>query len=117
MFVFTFEASVSVRRTLSAFWWRENWSVSKKKKIDEEGDGVANEGTPPPPASSVFLLSPRKACYSVYARLVIIVCGYCACVLNQCLQKLLYLWIDFHGHEQPEAGVWVQGVQFFLQRY
>ena len=29
----------------------------------------------------------------------------------------VYLWIDFHGHKQPEGSVWVQGVQFLFQSY
>ena len=29
----------------------------------------------------------------------------------------IYLWIDFHGHKQPEGSVWVQGVQFLFQSY
>ena len=29
----------------------------------------------------------------------------------------VYLWIDFHGHKQPEGSVWVQGVQFLFQCY
>ena len=55
---------------------------AEQKKIVEEGDGGASEGTPPPPAWSMFLHSPGKSCYSGYVRLVITVCRNCAYVLN-----------------------------------
>lgn len=54
---------------------RGDWSESKK--IYEAGGGEVSEGMPPPPASSMFLLSLWKACYLGYARLVITVCQYC----------------------------------------